>query len=390
MSRKVLGVKLEIFLLGIVSLLTDISSEMVFSVFSIFFTVVLGASAALLGLVEGLADFAASSLDYVSGFVSDRTGKRKSFAILGYGSSTIAKGILIFANSVPVAAFFRVVERFGKSIRGPPRDAWISSIAEESGRGYAFGVHKALDKSGAIIGPLLAYAFFSVFTQTFDSFRLLFIIALIPAAASTLLLFFLKDKPSRPKKRENIFKAYKKLDKRFKRYLIAAAVFSIAYFSFGFLLLKAYVTGFSLADVILLYALFNVSFVIVSAPIGWLGDKIGRSKIIASSYVLYAVMAAGFIFASTKTEIIALFVLYGIFFAIDEGQTKAYISDLERSKRGTAIGFYNFMTGLIYLPASAIAGLLWLVNPSYVFTFAAAVSLGALVIFLSLKKAGNK
>ncbi|MCL4436313.1 MAG: MFS transporter [Thaumarchaeota archaeon] len=390
MSRKVLGVTLEIFLLGIVSMLTDISSEMIFSVFSIFFIVVLGASAALLGVVEGLADFAASSLDYLSGFVSDRTGKRKRFAILGYGASAIAKGILIFANSVPVAAFFRVFERFGKSIRGPPRDAWISSIAEKSNRGYAFGVHKALDKMGAIVGPLLAYAFFSVFTQTFDSFRLLFIIALVPAAASTLMLFFLKDKPSQPKERENIFKAYKKLDKRFKRYLIAAAVFSIAYFSFGFLLLKAYVTGFSLADVILLYALFNVSFVIVSAPIGRLGDKIGRSKIIASSYVLYAVMVIGFIFASTKIEIIALFVLFGIFYAIDEGQTKAYISDLEQSKRGTAIGFYNFMTGLIYLPASAIAGFLWLVNPSYAFTFAAAFSLGALVIFLSLQKSDSK
>jgi len=390
MAKKVLGVKLEIFLLGIVSLLTDISSEMIFSVFSVFFTVVLGASAALLGLVEGLADFAASSLDYVSGFFSDKTGKRKRFAILGYGSSTVAKGILIFANSIGVASVFRIVERFGKSIRGPPRDAWISSLADKSRRGYAFGLHKTLDKSGAIIGPLLAYAFFTVFAQTMDSFKLLFLLALVPAVASTLLLFFLKDKPSRPKRRENIFKAYKKLDKRFRRYLIAAAFFSIAYFSFGFLLLKAYVTGFSLADVILLYALFNVSFVAVSAPIGWLGDKIGRSKIIASSYVLYALMAVGFIFATTKTEIIALFVLYGIFFAIDEGQTKAYVSDLERSKRGTAIGFYNFMTGLVYLPASVIAGLLWLVNPSYAFTFAALIALGALVIFLGLKKASNK
>ncbi len=386
MARKILGVKIEIFLLGIVSLLTDISSELIFSVFSIFFIVVLGASAALLGIVEGLADFAASSLDYISGFFSDKTGKRKRFAALGYGSSTLAKIILVFANSIPIAALFRIAERFGKSIRGPPRDAWLSSIAEKSKRGYSFGVHKALDKSGAVIGPLIAYAFFTVFAQTMESFKLLFIIALVPAIAATLLLFFLKDAPSRPKKRENIFKAYKKLDKRFKRYLIAAAIFSLAYFSFGFLMLKAYLTGFALADVILLYALFNVSFVVVSIPIGWLGDKIGRSKIIASSYVLYVIMAVGFIFAVSKIEIIALFVLYGIFFAIDEGQTKAYISDLEPTKRGTAIGFYNFMTGLIYLPASVIAGLLWLVNPSYAFMFAALVSVAALAVFLALRR----
>src|SRR3989344_2367019 len=147
----------NIYLLGIVSFLTDVSSEMIFSVFSIFFTVVLGASTALLGLVEGLSDFASSSLDYISGKWSDQTGKRKRFALWGYGFSTVAKLLLVFFNSIFIASLFRVIERWGKSFRGPPRDAWISSFTTESNRGLSFGIHKALDKTGAIIGPLIAY-----------------------------------------------------------------------------------------------------------------------------------------------------------------------------------------------------------------------------------------
>ncbi|VVB73984.1 Multidrug resistance protein MdtH [uncultured archaeon] len=386
MAKKIFGIKPDILLLGIVSFLTDLSSESIFSVFSIFFTVTLGASTALLGLVEGMADLASSSLDYVSGSLSDRSGKRKGIAIAGYGISTVAKGILLFATSVPVAALFRVVERFGKSVRGPPRDAWISSIADRSGKGYAFGVHKALDKSGAILGPIFAYAFFTAFPQTLSSFILLFALALVPAALATALLFLLKDRPSRPRRRENIFTAYRTLDKGFKRYLWAAGIFSLAYFSFSFLLLKAYDVGFALTDVILLYALFNVAFVIFSIPIGKLGDRIGRERIIALSYVLYALMSVGFILADSKPAVIAMFVLYGMFYAVDEGQTKAFITDLEKSKKGTAIGLYNFVTGLIYLPASVIAGLLWVVDPSYTFGFAALISALALVAFYIVRR----
>lgn len=386
MAKKVFGIEPDILLLGIVSFLTDLSSESIFAVFSIFFTVTLGASTALLGLVEGMADFASSSLDYFSGSLSDQSGKRKDITIAGYGLSTVSKCILLFASSIPVAAFFRIVERFGKSIRGPPRDAWISSISKTSSKGYSFGVHKALDKAGAVLGPLMAYAFFMVFPQTLSSFMTLFLLALIPALAATILLFFLKDRPSKPKKRENIFIAYRTLDEGFKKYLWVAGLFSLAYFSFSFLLLKAYLVGFALTDVILLYALFNLSFVLFSIPVGRLGDMIGREWIIALSYIIYALMSIGFIFASSKLMIIAMFILYGMFFAIDEGQTKAYITDMEKSKRGTAIGLYNFATGLVYLPASIIAGILWVVNPSYSFAFAAFASIAALVLFYAIRK----
>lgn len=382
MKKEILGVNKNIFLLGVVSFLTDISSEMIFSVFSIFFTVVLGAAASLLGVIEGFSDFAASSLDYISGFFSDRYGKRKVFASLGYGFSTASKFLLLVGNSLFLASTFRVIERLGKSFRGPPRDAWISSLASASKQGYSFGVHKALDKSGAILGPIFAYLVLSSYGQSALTFSLLFKIAVIPAVLALLLLLFIKERPAKLQKKENMFKVYRSLSKDFKHYLYTSGIFSLAYFSFGFLLLKAYKTGFQVKEIVLLYALFNLSFVLVAAPIGKLGDVIGRKKIIACAYIIYLLMSFGFIFASTRTHILFLFILFGIFYAIDESQSKAYISDLEKTRRGTAIGLYNLTTGLIYLPASIIAGSLWVINPNYSFLFAAFVSLAALLFFL--------
>lgn len=382
MPKKVLGVDVKIIYLGIVSFLTDVSSEMIFSVFSIFFTVILGASAFLLGIVEGLADFSASSLDYMSGFISDKTGKRKIFTILGYGFSTLAKLMLIIANSVVLASAFRVIERLGKSFRGPPRDAWISSLASDGNKGYSFGVHKALDKLGAILGPFIAYWILSAYGQNAATFKMIFWIALIPAALSVVLLIFIKEPKAKPQKRENIFKAYKTLGDDFRHYLHSAGIFSLAYFSFGFLLLKAYLVGFEIKDVVLLFAFFNVVFVIVAPPIGKLGDYIGTRKLIAAEYVIYALMSLGFIFASTKPQMIGLFAMFGIFYAIDESQSKAYITNLEHKKKATALGVYNFVLGLIYLPASLIAGYLWQIKPDYAFVFAGLISIAALMFFI--------
>lgn len=383
--KKILNVKKDIFLLGIVSFLTDISSEMIFSVFSVFFTTILGATSLLLGIIEGMADFASCSLDYISGFLSDKTGKRKIFTILGYAFSTASKFLLVISSSISLAATFRVVERLGKSFRGPPRDAWISSLAEKSKRGYSFGIHKSLDKAGAIIGPLVAYIIFSYFGQNSETFSLFFKFAIIPAIGALILLFFVKETPTKPQKKENIFKAYKTFGKGFRHYLYSSGIFSLAYFSFGFLLLKAYNVGFSIKDVVFLYVLFNVSFVAVSPFIGKIGDYLGRKKIIALGYIIYFIISLGFIFAQSKMHIIFLFALFGFFYSIDEGQSSAYISDLEKKRRATAIGVYRFFTGLLYLPASVIAGYLWNLNTDYAFIFAAGLSLVALLFFVFKK-----
>ncbi len=375
----------DVLRLGLVSFLTDISSEAIFSVFSIFFTVVVGASTSLLGLIEGFSDFSGSSLDYFAGWLSDRSGKRKPLAIMGYGFSTLAKMMLLISSSVAALASFRIIERLGKSFRGPPRDAWLAEVAEESNRGYAFGVHKAMDKAGAILGPIVAYFLLLRFGQGRGTFHIIFIIAIIAAALSVVVLALMKDRPGIPHERENIFKAWGTLSPRFKSYLIPAGIFSLAYFSFGFLLLRAYTLGFSIKDVVLLYALFNISFVIISIPIGKLGDLIGRKYIISLGYVVYIFMSLGFVFATEKWQVIVLFLLFGIFYSIDEAQSKAFIADLEKDRRATAIGMYNFVTGLVYLPASIIAGALWVLHPAYAFIFAAIVAFTALGTFIFLK-----
>ena len=384
MEKRPFNVHPDVFKLGIVSFLTDISSEAVFSVFSVFFAVIVGAPATLLGLVEGLSDFSASSLDYFSGWLSDRSGKRKKYTILGYGFSTLAKVMLLMGSSIIALASFRIVERMGKSFRGPPRDAWLSEVAEGPTRGYAFAVHKAMDKAGAILGPLIVYVMFLFWGQGASTFRIIFIMAVITAAVSVAVLALMKDRPGIPHERENIFEAWKTLSPDFKKFLIPSGIFSIAYFSFGFLLLRAYDIGFVIKDVVLLYALFNISFVAISVPIGKLGDLIGRKYIIILGYLTYLVMSLGFIFATEKWQIIVLFILYGIFYSIDAAQGRAFIVDLEKERRATAMGAYNLVVGMIYLLASLIAGGLWVFNPMYTFIFAAFMTLVAMGVFTIL------
>jgi MFS family permease len=384
-TKMKLGVHVDVLKLGLVSLLTDLSSEMIFSVFAIFFTTIAGASASLLGVVEGAADFSACSLDYVAGWLSDRSGKRKFFALAGYGFSTLAKFILLVTSSVVGLAAFRVIERMGKSFRGPPRDAWLAAVADKSARGYSFGVHKALDKSGAVLGPLIAYLLIAHMGDHASTYRTLFLVALAPAVLSVVVLCFIKDQPGTQHHRENMLRTLKALSPDFKRYLVTAGIFSLAYFSFGFLLLRAHSIGFPVKDIVLLYALFNVAFVLSAPLVGRLGDRWGRACVILLGYLTYLLMSVGFAFATTKSQVIVLFVIYGVFYAIDEAQSKAFIADIEPERRAAAIGAYNFLTGLIYVPASLCAGALWARSPSSSFLVAACLSLAAIVAFAILR-----
>lgn len=376
-----LGVHPDVLKLGLVSFLTDLSSEMIFSVFAIFFTTVAGASAALLGLIEGLADLSASSLNYYAGWLSDRSGKRKVFALAGYGFSTLAKVILLVSNSVTGLSLFRVIERLGKGFRGPPRDAWLSSVAGTEKRGFAFGVHKALDKSGAVLGPLVAYGLLTWLGDGAETYKVLFWVAMVPAVLGVVALSLVKDQPAPSRLRENLFVTFKQFSPAFKRYLVTAGVFSLAYFSFGFSMLRAHSVGFTVTDTVLLYALFNIACVIAAPLIGKLSDRVGRPHMIMLGYATYAVLSLGFAFATEKWHVVVLFLMYGLFYAIDEAQNKAFIADLEVERRASAMGMYNFVTGMIYLPASLIAGALWLLSPATPFLLASGVALLALAIF---------
>ncbi len=319
-------------------------------------------------------------MDYLAGKLSDESSKRKKFALIGYAFSTLAKLMLLFANSLFVAGAFRIIERLGKSFRGPPRDAWIASMTNKENRGLAFGIHKAFDKAGAILGPLIAYVMLKILGQSMVTLKLIFLVAFIPAVIAVFTLIFIKEKNEKPIPKENIFLAFKTLSPSFKKYLLIASFFSIAYFSYGFLLLKAYLVGFSITNVVLLYAFFNLFFVLFAVPFGKLGNMIGRKNVIKLSYLIYALLCFGLIFADKKWEVLSLFALFGIFYSIDESQTKAYIFDLEIKKRGSAIGVYNLFTGVMYLLASVIAGVLWTININYAFVFSGVIAVSSLIL----------
>jgi len=377
----------DILKLGWISFLTDLSSEMIFSVFAIFFTSVAGASTAWLGLIEGLADFSASSLNYLAGWLSDRSGQRRVFTMAGYGFSTLAKTILLASTSVAGLGAFRVIERLGKGFRGPPRDAWLAAIADKAGRGYSFGIHKALDKAGAVLGPLLAYALLRFFGETASGYRILFWIACIPALLSLLLLTKVQDRPAAPRQRERLLQNWQALSPGFKRFLLPAGIFALGYYSLGFLLLKAHQLGLGIGEIVLLYAMFNLTCVIAAPLLGRLGDRIGRSRVLLLGYAIYLAINLGAIWVTTPAQMFWLFAVYGCFYAIDEAQSKAFIVDLEPDRSASAVGIYNFVTGCLYLPASLLAGLLWTQDPAWVFALAASLSMAAMFAFLHAKPA---
>ena len=379
----------DVLRLGWVSLLTDISSEMIFAVFAVVFTSVAGASAALLGLIEGLADLSASSLNAVAGWLSDRSGRRKGWALAGYAFSTLAKAMLLLSLSVGNLAAFRVIERLGKGFRGPPRDAWLASIAEGASRGYAFGVHKALDKSGAVLGPLLAWALLSVLGESSATYATLFWVAFVPAVVALFVLAGLHDRPAPPRPHESLWQGWRALGPGLRRFLVPAGLFALGYYSLGFLLVKAHALGFGVAGVVLLYALFNTTCVIAAPLAGRLGDRIGRSRIVLLGYAIYGLVNLGMLVVAERWQLAVLFALYGVFYAIEESQSRAFVADLEPQRRATAIGLYNLVTGTLYLPASLIAGALWTVAPAAAFTLAAGLSAAAMLAFFALRPAGT-
>ena len=383
----------DVIRLGVVSFLTDLSSEMIFAVFAVFFTTVAGASSTLLGLVEGLADFSASALSWVSGRMSDATGRRKPLAIAGYAFSTFAKALLVVSTAVASLAVFRVVERLGKGFRGPPRDAWLSSIASRASRGRAFGVHQALDKAGAVVGPLVAWALLRGLGETPGAWHLLFVVALVPAVASVTVLATMRERraaqavvpEAAPSGAAAAHPAAPDADTgptpALRRFLLPAGIFAAGYYSLGFLLLKAHASGFDTSQVVLLYALFNATCVLVAPRIGRLGDRIGRARLVPLGYALFALVNAMAALATDRATLVAAFALYGVFYAIDESQSRAFVVDLQPARRASATGLYQTVTGVLYVVASLLAGALWQRSTVAPFAAAAAISVLAIVVF---------
>lgn len=371
--------------LGIVSFLTDVSSEMVLPLIPIFVTSVLGAGTAVLGIIEGIADSTASFFEIFSGWLSDRYRKRKPVIIAGYSLSTVSKGLLTLANTWPLVLLARFGDRAGKGIRTAPRDALIASLAPKRIRGRAFGIHRALDTSGAIVGPLLSAGLILVLaSQSIAAYQTIFAIAVIPSALAVgVLAFFVRERKPKAGKKFSLRFALHTLSPEFRRFLLVSIIFSLAYFSFAFLIIRAAGMGIGVESVLGLYVLFNVVYALASVPVGALSDRLGRRRVIAMEFALYALISAGFVFATDAWHAVALFALYGVFMSIDEVVVRAYVADMtEPRTRATAMGAYNTLTGIAYLPASVIAGISAQVFATTAAPFAIAAALAALAFVL--------
>lgn len=346
----------NIWLLGLVSLVTDISSEMVYPLVPIYLTAVLGASPAVLGLIEGIAESLASLLKVYAGRISDRLERRKSLAIAGYGVSAIGKLLFVLATSWVGILGARVADRFGKGIRTAPRDAIIAESTQVSGRGTAFGLHRAMDTAGAVIGILLAYWLVIYYHENYVT---VFWLAVIPAAIGVGLLFFITETGG-GKTAKKISFAWSQLDCRLRFFLIVTFLFNLGNSSNQFLLVRAGAAGFSAEQVILLYLLMNVSYFVIAYPAGRLSDKIGRRGILVTGYALYGLVYLGFAMVQSTWQMIGLFMVYGFYIGLTEGVEKALLADVAPAdQRATIYGLHAMTVGLALLPASVLAGVLW-------------------------------
>ncbi len=379
------GLTRNLLIVGLVSLFTDLSSQMVFPLIPLYL-ISIGAGAWVVGLVEGAAETTASLLKVFSGYWSDRISKRKPFVFAGYGLSSITKPLFAFAYSWPLVLIVRVFERIGKGIRTAPRDAIIAESTKSSVRGKAYGFHRAMDGIGSVSGAALALLLLPVL-----GFKDLFLVAFIPGIIAVLFVLFIKEK-NRPKeskktKNKSLKVSLKNLPRNLKLFILVSTVFSFGHFGYAFLLLKAKNIGLGNDTAIFLYVIFYIVYTLCTIPAGILSDKIGRKPVLMTGYVLFATMAIGLLFTSQIYAIFVIFVVYGIFYAMIDGSQRAFVADLAPPDlRATALGTFHTSIGLIALPGGFLAGILWdVISPEATFLFALALALGSILLLVFVK-----
>ncbi|MGB3341752.1 MAG: MFS transporter [bacterium] len=347
--------KKNIFILGLVSLFTDLSSQMVYPLVPEFL-ISIGASKAIIGMIEGVAESTASLFRTIFGRLSDKLKKRKLFIFLGYGLSALSKPFLYLANVWTVVLGVRFSDRMGKAIRTPARDALISTSVDPSEKGKAFGLHRAMDRIGAIGGPILAMLVLSLFS---DNVRLVFLLSVIPGILALFFVRFAKETSIEqhgdvPIKRNSLRNA------SFIIFLVSNIIFTLGNSSNAFLILRAREAGLTIIMIPVIWVVYNISCTISSPIFGSLSDRIGRKPIIITSFLFYSFVY--FLFGITKNLLMiwVLFAAYGIYYGLSAGVFRAYIADLvEPKNRATAYGIFNTGIGLALLPASLIMGALW-------------------------------
>lgn len=350
----------NVVLLGIVSFLTDVSTEMIYPLIPLFLTSTLGAPPSILGLIEGMAESSASLLKLFSGIVSDKLKKRRALAIGGYTFSATGKLLLVMATSWWWVLASRLADRFGKGIRTAPRDALIADSAKEGQRGRAFGLHRFLDNAGAVTGILIAYF---LLTEYQGNIRVVFWLSLLPAFLAVPFLLPIQEKREKDEptsQKTKLYFSWRSLDRRLRGFLLITLLFTLGNSSNQFLLLKAKATGIGDKEVILLYLLFNLVAALVSYPAARLSDRIGRRLFLVLGYIFYGLVYTGFAITAGPGQVIFLFALYGLYTGFTEGIEKALVADIAPpEQRATLIGLHAMLVGVGLLPASLLAGWLW-------------------------------
>jgi MFS family permease len=379
-EKRFFGFNRNILFTGLTSFLTDTSVKMVYSVMPMFLMSI-GASKTSLALIEGIAESTAALIKALSGFWSDKIGKNKPFMLIGYGLSALIIPLYTFVVSPIQVLLLRFVERFGKGIRTAPRDSLIAGSIAEGDSGRSFGLQKAMDNSGAIAGPLIAFAMLSSLP---GSYRMIFLIAGIPAILAIFVLLF-GIKEARKNKQELFAKFhFKEFPAKYYFFLGIIFVFTLGNSTDALLMVKANDVGVKVALIPLVYLVTNVVSVFASIPVGSLADKVGKEKILIVGFLIYAVVYYGFGITTSTEAIIALFALYGLYSAATDGIQKAFISDMiDKNKKGTGLGIYNALLGITLLPASLIAGSLYdKVNSSVPFYFGAVTAATSAILML--------
>ena len=372
-----------IWVLGFVSMLMDISSEMIHSLLPLFMVTVLGTSVFVVGLIEGLAEATALIVKVFSGTLSDYLGKRKGLAVAGYALGALTKPLFAIASGTSLVITARLLDRAGKGIRGAPRDALVADLAPTHLRGAAFGLRQSLDTVGAFVGPLLAVGLMLLWA---NDFRAVFWVAVIPGALAVALLQFGVHEPARPEatRRSNPISraSLARLPTRYWGVVLTGAIFTLARFSEAFLVLRAQQVGVPLAIVPLVMVAMNLVYAASAYPFGKLSDRIDHRKLLAAG--LAVLIAADLVLASSQywMALLAGVALWGLHMGMTQGLLAAMVADAAPTDlRGTAYGFFNLISGIALLIASAVAGFLWdWLGASFTFYAGAGFSVVALLL----------
>jgi len=385
----------NVWAVSVTSFLMDISSEMVINVLPLFLSNVLGVRTNIIGLIEGIAEATSSLLKVFSGWLSDKLGSRKWLAVLGYALSALSKPFFYFADSWRFVAGIRWTDRVGKGIRTAPRDALVADTVASDQRGLAFGLHRAADTAGAMLGLLISallvwrlQASDAPFQQ--KTFQTIVLVSILPAVLAVIALAVGTQEVKTGKAGSAPKITFKGLGKNFLAFIIIVGIFDLGNSSDAFLVLRAQDRGMSVLHILLMLAVFNLIYALISTPAGILSDKIGRKKLIVGGWIVYALIYLGFALAGTAVHIALLYIAYGFYYGLTYGTAKAMVGDLVPVElRGTAYGSYNAVLGILDFPASLIAGVLWSgfgswtgFGPSAPFYFGAGMALIAVILLI--------